>query len=117
MRLITTFYSSKDDFGTVIVNIFWDYVGNYQVFDVQGLNDLKILTLNYSGGDVEEFELSFLDDQNIRLFHTSSLTTYDFTGRGFIQFLKGANKQQDVSMQGRKRTKIVREKKTRRVLK
>ena len=49
----TTFYSSHDSFGTNIDNILWDFTGNYEVFDVVGFDNLKILTLNYEFGDFE----------------------------------------------------------------
>lgn len=104
----TTFYSSRDDLGTNIANILWNYTGIYEVFDVQGFDDLKILTLNYDSGDTEEFELSVLNDEKIRLFHLSSETIYDFTGRGFIQFLRN---------NGRKRTKIIRKEKVKKEVK
>ncbi|MBL4605742.1 MAG: hypothetical protein JKY02_08830 [Flavobacteriaceae bacterium] len=114
----TTFYSSHDPFGTNIDNILWDFVGNYEVFDVQGINNLKVLTLNYDGGDTEEFELSVNIDQNISLYHISSETTYDFTGRGFIQFLRNSQKTEStVSNEGRKRTKVTRKVKEKRNLK
>lgn len=110
----TTFYSSLDDLGMNLGDILWDFVGSYQVFDVQGFDDLKILTLNYDGGDIEEFELSVIDDQNIQLFHLSSGRTYEFTGRGFIQFLRNSEKATaPVRNNGRKRTKVVREVKER----
>jgi len=85
---ITTFYSSQDSFGTQVELISWDYAGGYEIFDVTGYEDLKILTLNYDGGDIEEFELSVIDDGNISLYHINSDTTYDFSGRGFLQYLK-----------------------------
>ena len=88
----TTFYSSQDDFGINIADILWDYTGTYEVFDVLGFDDLKILTLNYDSGDTEEFELSVLNDEKIRLFHLVSETTYDFNGRGFIQFKNNQEK-------------------------
>lgn len=114
----TTFYSSHDPFGTNIADILWDFTGNYEVFDVQGFSDLKILTLNYDNGDIEEFELSVINDQKVRLFHLSSGTTYDFEGRGFIQFLRNGEKQKSaVRNNGRKRTKITRQVKERRNLK
>lgn len=112
---ITTFYSSQDEFGTNLGDIIFDFVGFYEVFDVQGFDDLKILTLNYDGGDIEEFELTVIDDQNIRLFHLNSGTTYDFTGLGFIQFLRNSEKTTaPVRNNGRKRTKITRKVKERR---
>ena len=117
---ITTFYSSQDDFGTDIDYINWDYVGDYQVYDVQGYTDLKILTLNYDGGDVEEFELSVITDNNIKLYHINSETTYTFYGRGFVQYLKGGSKEKSLSSvrnSGRKRTKVQRDMKIRRDLK
>lgn len=107
---ITTFYSSLDDFGTNVGNIIWDFTGYYEVFDVQGFNDLKILTLNYDNGDVEEFELSVINDERVQLFHYTSQTTYEFSGRGFILLLRnGENVEHSVRNNGRKRTKIVRE--------
>ena len=117
----TTFYSSHDALGMNIDNIKWDFVGSYKVYDVQNYEDLKILTLNYDNGDTEEFELSVINDQKIRLYHTSSQTTYDFSGRGFVQYLrsaKGTLKAKDVVRNnGRKRTKVKRETKVRRHLK
>ena len=110
----TTFYSSQDDFGINIADILWDYTGTYEVFDVLGFDDLKILTLNYDSGDTEEFELSVLNDEKIRLFHLVSETTYDFNGRGFIQFKNNQEKVQSrVRNSGRKRTKITRKVKAR----
>ena len=110
----TTFYSSHDDFGTNIADILWDYTGIYEVFDVQGFDDLKILTLNYNSGDTEEFELSVLNDEKIRLLHLSSETTYDFNGRGFIQYKSNQEKvQSGVLNDGRKRMKIIRKEKVR----
>ena len=108
----TTFYSSHDSFGTNIDDILWDFTGNYEVFDVVGFDNLKILTLNYEFGDFEEFELTVVNDQKIELFHISSETTYEFTGRGFIQLLRGEKSSKTiVSKEGRKRTKVIRKKK------
>ena len=115
---ITTFYSSQDDFGTQVDYINWDYVGGYEVFDVNGFEDLKILELAYDGGDIEEFELSIINDGTIRLYHYNSDTTYDFSGRGFLQFLKGKDKKVEakniVRNDGRKRTKVERRTKNKR---
>jgi hypothetical protein len=77
--------------------------------------------LNYDGGDIEEFELSVVNDGKIRLFNLNSETTYEFEGRGFIQYLKGEkiNKiaKSRVNNSNRKRTKVKREIKKRRNLK
>ena len=113
----TSFYSSHDVFGTNIDLIDWSYVGGYEIFDVLDSEDLKILTLNYDGGDIEEFELSVLNDETIRLYHFNTATTYDFSGQGFIQYLKGANKAPAVRNNNRKRTKVNRRTKMRRNLK
>jgi hypothetical protein len=118
---ITTFYSSKDVFGTQFADINWSYVGGYEVFDLVDFENLKIITLNYDGGDIEEFELSVVNDGKIRLFNLNSETTYEFEGRGFIQYLKGEkiNKtaKSRVNNSNRKRTKVKREIKKRRNLK
>jgi hypothetical protein len=117
----TTFYSSKDVFGTQVAYINWSYVGGYEVFDVADFEDVKILTLNYDGGDIEEFELSVINDGKIRLYNLNSETTDDFEGRGFIQYLKEEkiNKKAKATVRNtdRKRTKIKRETKIRRHLK
>jgi hypothetical protein len=115
---ITTFYSSQDNFGTQVVDINWSYVGGYEVYDVVGFQNLKILTLNYDSGDVEEFELSIVNDGKIRLYNLGSETTYDFEGNGYIQYLKGdapkKNKKATVRNSDRKRTKVKRQTKKRR---
>ncbi len=84
-----TFRSSQDEFGTNIELINWDFVGDYVVYDVEGRDDLKILTLDYDFFDNEEFELSVINDGVVSLFHRASGTTYEFDGRGNIQFKKG----------------------------
>ncbi|WP_298882759.1 hypothetical protein [uncultured Polaribacter sp.] len=118
---ITTFYSSQDSFGTQVDTINWNYVGGYEIFDVTGYEDLKILTLNYDGGDIEEFELTVINDGRIELYNINSKTTYEFSGRGFVQYLKGAKTKKEakdiVRNNGRKRTKVVRKTKNRRNLK
>lgn len=114
----TTFYSSKDDFGTNIDFIQWDYVGGYQVFDVVGYQDVKVLELYYEGGVIEEFEMTVTNDDSIRLYHINSNTTYDFAGRGFIQFLKSGKKKNEavnVRKPDRKRTKVIRKSKQKHV--
>jgi len=114
---LTTFYSSQDLNGTNIGSINWDYVGDYKVYDVVGYDDLKILTLNYDNGDTEEFELSVINDSKILLYHVDSDTKYYFSGRGFLQFLRPGSTTSTVRNNGRKRTKIKREKKNRKILK
>ena len=118
---LTTFRSSQDDFGTQVADINWNYVGGYEVFEVSGFEDLKILTLNYDNGDIEEFELSVVNDGSVSLFHYNSETTYDFSGRGFIQFKKSEESVKSakdlVRNSNRKRTIIKRKVKNRRNLK
>ncbi len=115
----TTFYSSHDAFGTNVASINWDFVGGYTIANITGYDDLKFLTLNYDGGDTEEFELSVVNDGEIALFHLDTETTYVFEGRGYIQFLKGDVKvsQKLVRNSDRKRTKIKRKEVKRKVLK
>lgn len=72
-------------------NIYWDYTGVYGVGDISNNMYLKTLTLDYDFFDNEYFELSVINDQRIELFHPSSETTYQFTGRGYIQFLREAD--------------------------
>ncbi len=114
---ITTFYSSKDNTGTTIANVYWDYVGDYSVANVQGYDNLKILTLDYDLWDNEEFELTVLNDRKIKLYHINSGTTYEFTGKGVIYYNKSSSAKSTVSNEGRKRTKVNRETKIRRNIK
>ena len=51
----------------ILIILFWDFTGNYEVFDVVGFENLKMLTLNYELGDVEEFELTVVNDQRDRI--------------------------------------------------
>ena len=116
---LTTFYSSQDNVGTTIANIYWDYVGGYTVANVQGHDNLKILTLDYDYSGTEEFELTVINDREISLYHISSGTTYEFTGRGYIQYLKPSSilAKSATSDTGRARTKVTRETVIRRNLK
>jgi len=106
-----TFRSSQDEFGTDIGYINWNYVGGYEVFNVEGYDNLKILTLDYESSDNEEFELSVINDGEVSLFHVDSETTYEFIGRNNIQF-KNASVKGEKSEQ-RKRFKVNRKTKKR----
>ncbi|WP_310554654.1 nicotinic acid mononucleotide adenyltransferase [Flavobacterium sp.] len=85
----TTFKSSQDAYLTNVNNIFWDFTGQYGVFDT-GNPNLKNLTLDYDFWGNESFRLSVINDNRIRLFHSASGTTYEFEGRGFVQYLRQA---------------------------
>ena len=108
----SVFRSSQDENGTNIDFLNWDYEGAYEVFDVEGFDDLKILTLDYDFFDNEEFELSVINDEKISLYHQASGTTYEFIGRSHIQFKNGGEK---VEPRNKKRFKIDRKTKKRNV--
>jgi hypothetical protein len=80
------FLSSQDKNGTPIYDIYWDYTGIYNVDDVSGTRYLKYLTLDYDYLGNEYFELSVINDSTISLYHNSSGTTYEFIGKGYIQY-------------------------------
>ncbi|MEE9349342.1 MAG: hypothetical protein V3U80_04785 [Flavobacteriaceae bacterium] len=101
---VNVFTSSQDVGGTTVPNLLWDFEGDYEVFDVQGIDNLKILTLNYDNNDNEEFELSVIDDGSISLYHHSSDTTYEFVGRDNIIYKKDGS----VDKKDRKRFKVKR---------
>ncbi|SNR57580.1 hypothetical protein SAMN04488009_2560 [Maribacter sedimenticola] len=82
------FRSSLDAPNTRVSNLQWDYEGNYVVYDVQGDNTLKALTLDYDFFGDDYFELYVINDSTIELYHPSSGTTYEFSGRGYQQYLK-----------------------------
>ncbi|UOB19192.1 nicotinic acid mononucleotide adenyltransferase [Abyssalbus ytuae] len=99
------FLSSIDTPGTPVNNLQWDYEGVYTVYDIPGETYLKTLTLDYDYFDNDYFELYVIDDRTIELYHPESGTVYEFTGRGYIQYLK--NTQGKDTSSSRKRTKIV----------
>ncbi|AEW87394.1 nicotinic acid mononucleotide adenyltransferase [Flavobacterium columnare] len=81
------FRSSKDLRGTNVNNIYWDFNGLYGVSN--NLNPYtKNLTLDYDFWNNESFSLSVINDHRIRLFHNTSGTTYEFEGRGLVQYLR-----------------------------
>ncbi|GEQ85022.1 hypothetical protein ULMS_05300 [Patiriisocius marinistellae] len=95
------FQSSQDNNGTNPNNIYYDYTGIYNVDDVNNNRYLKFLTLDYDFLGNEYFEMSVIDDRTISLYHPNSRTTYEFTGRGYIQF-----KNQDGFEKGEERGKL-----------
>ncbi|MGS2763367.1 hypothetical protein [Sinomicrobium sp. M5D2P9] len=102
------FWSSKDRPGTNIDRVFWDYNGRYEIFNISGQPDLKVLTLDYELPDNERFELSVIDDRTIELYHIRTGSIYQFTGRRFIQYLRPeSNSGQKTESTGRKRKKII----------
>ena len=90
------FRSSRDVNIADPINIFWDYTGVYNVGNISGNTHLKTLTLDYDYFDNEFFELSVINDQKIKLFHAYSGTTYEFTGRGYIQYMRNAEGKSNV---------------------
>lgn len=94
------FQSSQDQNGADINNIYWDYTGIYNVDDVPGTRYLKYLTLDYDFLGNEYFELSVINDRTISFYHPTSGTTYEFSGKGYIQYknqgegkLRSSNKE------------------------
>ena len=85
------FRSSQDATGKNVNNLYWDYTGVYGVGNITGNLKLKTLTLDYDFFYNEHFELSVINDKKIELYHPASKTVYEFTGRGYIQYLKTAN--------------------------
>lgn len=88
------FKSSQDGTGKNVNNLYWDYTGLYGVGDVTNDMYLKVLTLDYDYFENEQFELSVINDGKIELYHAASGTNYEFEGRGYIQYLKGANSKE-----------------------
>ena len=84
------FRSSVDMAGIPLNSIQWDYQGDYEVYDVANDATLKTLTLDYDYLGNDYFELYVINDSTIELYHVSSGTVYEFTGRGYIQYLKSS---------------------------
>lgn len=93
----STFRSSQD-FNIGNVNtIYWDYTGIYGITNFSNNMYRKKLTLDYDLFGNELFELSVINDQRIELYHPASGTTYNFTGRGYIQFMRESNTKGDIT--------------------
>lgn len=95
------FRSSVDGQGIPLSNIQWDYEGDYVVYDVANDASLKTLTLDYDFLGNDYFELYVINDSTIELYHVESGTVYEFTGRGYIQYLKSSEGS------GKKRSKTI----------
>ncbi len=91
----TTFYSSQDEEGTPISALLWDFEGTYEIYDINGYENLKVLTLDYDSGYNEEFELRVISDVRIELYHINSGTTYEFDANGFIEYKNKNNSKKD----------------------
>lgn len=101
----STFRSSQDTDIMNPNNIYWDFVGIYSIGDVPSNMYLKTLTLNYDYFGNEFFELTVLNDGKIELFHQESGTVYEFTGRGYIPYLRvpdTSNKTKSMDVKKRK---------------
>ena len=101
-----TFLSSIDNVDTPIHNIQWDYEGVYTIYDVPNDHYVKTLTLDYDGLDNDYFEVVVIDDRTIELFHPSSGTVYEFSGRGYIEYLRNSDENKKTNT-SRKRKKII----------
>tara|TARA_R110000868_G_scaffold124959_4_gene330108 strand:- start:36681 stop:37607 length:927 start_codon:yes stop_codon:yes gene_type:complete len=95
------FRSSIDAPGTGINSLQWDFDGDYQVYDVANDASLKTITLSYDFIGDDYFELYVINESTIELYHPNSGTTYEFKGRGYIQYLKSGN-----NVTSKKRVKV-----------
>ncbi len=105
------FRSSVDVSNTPLPNLQWDYEGNYELFDTDE-ETLKTLTLDYEFLGNDYFELYVINDSTIELYHVASETVYEFTGRGYIQYLKSSAKTGKVrSKTSNKKMKVTQKRK------
>jgi len=109
----SSFLSSQDQVGTNVDNLTWDFSGEYEIFDVQGYEDVKVLELHYDDYGIEEFELTIENDGKIVLYHYNSHTTYEFEGLNQIIYKK-ENASKKEQKEYRKRFKVIRKTKVHR---
>ncbi len=95
----SVFRSSIDGTGTSISNLQWDFVGDYQVYDIENDETLKTLTLAYDFMGNDYFELYVINDSTIELYHPDSETVYEFKGRGYKEYLKSGKSSVDKKRQ------------------
>ncbi|CAM3447364.1 nicotinic acid mononucleotide adenyltransferase [Zobellia roscoffensis] len=82
------FRSSIDQVGTPLVNLQWDFEGDYSVYDTADDEMLKTLTLDYRSSSNDYFELYVINESTIELYHPRSRTVYEFRGKGYQEYLK-----------------------------
>lgn len=96
-------FRSSQDINVYDVNtIYWDYTGIYGVGNVANNMYLKTLTLDYDYFDNEHFELSVINDATIELYHSASGTTYEFRGKGYIQYIRSSGQTESSSKASKK---------------
>ena len=71
------------------------FEGDYQVYDIANDKTLKALTLDYDFMGDDYFELYIINDNTIELYHPDSETVYEFSGRGYQQYLKSSKGMED----------------------
>jgi len=99
------FRSSQDVDVYDVSNIYWDYTGVYGVGNVTNNMYLKTLTLDYDYFDNEYFNLSVINDGKIELYHPASGTYYEFSGRGYIQYMRTSGETSKSSKETPKKRK------------
>jgi len=99
------FRSSQDVDVYDVSNIYWDYTGVYGVGNVTNNMYLKTLTLDYDYFDNEYFNLSVINDGKIELYHPASGTYYEFSGRGYIQYMRTSGETSKSSKETLKKRK------------
>jgi len=82
------FKSSEDESVGNVDNIYWDYTGAFSVNTAVGIDETKKITLNYDFYDNEQFDLTIINDQLIRLYHHDSGKNYEFRGINNIVYMK-----------------------------
>ena len=84
------FSSSQDAIGIPLNQIFYDYDGLYEIYNVSGEPYTKRLVLDYDYFGDDYFTLTVVDDDQIDLHHDASGTTYSFDGRGLMLLKNGS---------------------------
>ena len=68
----------------------------------------KTLTLDYNFPDNEFFELLVIDDETIELYQINTGTTYQFRGKGYIQFRTAEGSKTAALPKYRKKTEDIK---------
>ncbi len=112
---LNRFNSSKDIIPTAINRVFWDFRGDFEIYDLvdnrgRQILDEKDLTLFYDNGDTEDFNLTVVNDGTISLLNYDSGIRYEFSGRAFIELKREekSNQKDQKSLEGRKREIVKR---------
>ncbi len=86
------FDSSVSPSNIPILDIYWDYSGDYDVQNTSVENVKDLLLTYYGNNGSENFDLDVVDDETIILTNIQTGNSFTYKGRNYIQYKTGAKR-------------------------